>query len=216
VDIVNWDDAIDQNIGLMARLGSIGLGTTTGYTFTYDVGGNGDMDVALITGEAPTGLTLAGSDQMKMVPGNSYRFVFSGKGSELRASVFQLPETMNPLVDCVATDATYASGVPGLLGSAAGAADTADVTFDNYSDTALAAPAISLKVGSTASGNFAVSWPYNRDCIWVLESSPAVGAGEVWTDVPLKDVVYAAGQNTYTSATPMAETGTTYYRLKQL
>ena len=95
VDVVNWNVAA-QNVGLMARVETPGLGTTTGYTFTYDVGGNGDMDISRVTGEAPTGLTLDAHDNMKMVPGNSYRMVLSGKGSELRALVFELPEKMNP------------------------------------------------------------------------------------------------------------------------
>ena len=216
IDIVNWDDTIGANIGVLARVGTPGLGTTTGYTFTYDSSGAENIDVSRITGEAPTGLSLAGHKDMKMIPGNSYRLVFSGKGSELRTLVFELPNTMIPLIDCVVTDATYASGVQGLVGSARNAGSTVDVTFDNYSDTPLAAPAVSVAVGSTPGGNITVSWPGNLECIWVLESSPAVGAGAVWTDVPLVNVAYAAGKNTYTGATPMAASGNTYYRLKQL
>jgi len=35
VDLVDWDDTLDQAVGLLARLDSIGLGTTIGYAFTY-------------------------------------------------------------------------------------------------------------------------------------------------------------------------------------
>ena len=217
VDIVDWDDTIDQNaIGLMARLADVGLGTTTGYLFTYDVGGNGDMDVSKVTGEAATGLTLDAHDNMKMIPGNSYRFVFSGKGSELRALVFELPDMMNPIIDCVATDSDYASGVSGIIAAANSDADTADATFDNWSDTPLASPAVSVAVGATPGGSITVSWPSNLESIWVLESSATLGDGAVWTEVPLVDIVNTAAQNTYTGATPMAESANTYYRLKQL
>ena len=222
-DIVNWDDTIRQNIGLMARLSSIGLGSTAGYTFTYDVGGSGDMDISRVDGEVPTGLTLSGSDRMKMIPGNAYRFVFSGKGSELRALVFELPNTMTPLIDCVASDTNYASGVAGLLGSAADAAATADVTFDNWSDTAQSAPAVTLTIG-TAGGNVAVSWPFNPDCIWVLQSCPDLSAVPVWTDVTTGSnptdghlvIAPESFQTTYTANSPISATEHVYYRLKQL
>ena len=163
-----------------------------------------------LAGEVPTGLTLSGSDNLKMVPGNSYRFVFSGKGSQLRGMVFELPETMNPLVDCVATDTTYASGKAGLLaaGNSGG-----DATFDNYSNTALTAPAISVTFGVGPGGEFTVTWPANIECVWVLESSPALGVGAVWTEVPTTTTVGDAakilynagtGKTTYTATASMA------------
>ena len=213
VDIVDWNNTVPQNIGLMARLANIGLGTTTGYIFTYDVGGGADMDVSRITGEAPTGLSLSGSDRMKMIPGNKYRFVFTGKGSELRALAFELPETMNPLVDCVAIDTTYTSGISGLLGSAGSSASTADVTFDNYSDTPVAIPAVNMSVSTPSTGNVRISWPGNLECIWVMESSPVLGTGATWTEVSMANVAYAAGQNVFTGS---ASTSQTYYRLRQL
>lgn len=216
VDVVNWDDTIDQNaIGLMARVGNPGLGSTTGYVFSYDVGGTGDVDLSSITNEAPTGLAVSGSDQIVMVPGNTYRFVFVGIGSELRGLVYELPETMNPKVDCLAIDATYASGQGGIIAAAASPTDTADATFDNYSDTPIGAGP-QITIAPDGGGNATVSWPANLECIWILESSPAVGTGAIWTPVALKDVVYSAGQHTYTATTPMVSTGDTYYRLKRL
>jgi len=222
-DIVNWDDGNGQNgIGLMARLANIGLGATTGYIWTADVSGSGDVDMSSLAGEVPSGLSLSGSDKLKMVPGNSYRFVFSGKGSQLRGSVFQLPETMNPLVDCVATDATYVSGKAGLLaaGNSGG-----DATFDNYSNTGLTAPAISVTFGAGPGGEFTVTWPANIECVWVLESTSDLSPPAVWTQVATTTTAGAAakilydpltGKNTYTSATPVSTGGNTYYRLKQL
>src|SRR4051794_16808059 len=35
VDVLDWDDTLDQAFGILARLENIGLGTTTGYVFTY-------------------------------------------------------------------------------------------------------------------------------------------------------------------------------------
>ena len=34
VDLVDWDDSLPQAAGLLARVGTPGLGTTTGYAFT--------------------------------------------------------------------------------------------------------------------------------------------------------------------------------------
>src|ERR1041384_1192367 len=35
VDVIDWYDTIRQAFGILARLGSVGLGTTTGYVLTY-------------------------------------------------------------------------------------------------------------------------------------------------------------------------------------
>ena len=226
-DLVSWlDDR--QDIGIGARLGNIGLGQTTGYvmTFDYSTGGAGDIDISRLDNEGTTSVPLSGEDSFEMLPGKSYRYVFSGKGSELRALVFELPETMNPVIDCIGTDATHASGKSGLIAAAQNATTyVADVPYDNFSDTPLVAPTISLTLGSGPGGEFTVTWPANIECVWVLESSPELGTAAVWTEVPTTTTAGDAakmlydpltGKNTYTSSAAMIDTGNTYYRLKQL
>jgi hypothetical protein len=222
-DIVAWGEN-NQDIGLFGRVaGPIGLGTSTGYVFTHNVTG-GDTDISRITGEAPTEITPGhtGNDAIVLEPGHSYRFVFSGQGSLLRGMVFELP-TMVPVVDISATDTTYPAGVNGLVASGHNTSQPADATYDNYSDTAYIAPAVSLTVGATVDGKVTVSWPYNPDCLWVLESCPDLTV-PVWTEVAVGSnptqghLVIAPGTftTTYTANSPMSSAGNTYYRLKQL
>jgi len=74
VDLVNWDNALSQDIGVLGSLRSVDLGTTNGYAFTYDTGGEGAY-LSVITGEQPTTLS---SSPVTLVPGQSYRFVLQG------------------------------------------------------------------------------------------------------------------------------------------
>src|SRR5436190_12136740 len=48
VDVLDWDDNLDQAFGILARLENIGLGTTTGYVFTYQAGDH-DVSISKIT-----------------------------------------------------------------------------------------------------------------------------------------------------------------------
>ena len=156
--------------------------------------------------------------------------MFTGQGNVLRGSIFLLPETMNPLVDCVAVDTNlpaYTSGSVALFcfdNSGAAGPLAVDVTFDNYSDTPISAPAVSLTLGSavvfTPDADVTVvtiTWPANNKGIWVLESSPTLGPGAVWTKVTAGKLMYdpVTGLNTYTAADAMLNTGDTFYRLKQ-
>lgn len=140
VDVVNWDDAIHQVFGVLARTGTIGAGTTTGYMFTYDRGNPasstaGDMDIIRLDGESPSNLPTTGSDSIHLVPGKQYRFVFIGLGPNFTGQVYELPNTLIPLVEITATDSTYASGPSGLVvanNNSPTYDGPADATFDNF------------------------------------------------------------------------------------
>jgi hypothetical protein len=139
VDIVNWDDSKHQVMGLMARIGNVGPGTTTGYLFTHDRGnpggGGGDMDIVRVDGEQTTSLQAYGSDSLYFEPGTSYRLVFIGVGKRFTGLVFKLPDMTVPVLQITAEDATYASGYSGLIvadNSSPLYNGAADATFDNY------------------------------------------------------------------------------------
>src|SRR5258706_4791917 len=77
VDIVNWDDTLPQAAGILARVKDAGLGTTTGYAFTWsrdnvNSATDGDVDISTITGEAPSGVSVTGSDRIHFEPGHTY------------------------------------------------------------------------------------------------------------------------------------------------
>lgn len=134
VDVLNWDVGGGTNMvaGLLARLGTIGLGTTNGYGFFYESAGT--LTIARIAAENSTTLT---STPLSLTSGTGYRFVFSGNGTAFDGQVFALSDLGTPLASISTTDATYSSGVNGLFvydatSPATSANHTPSATFDNY------------------------------------------------------------------------------------
>src|SRR6266404_5695264 len=79
VDVVDWDDSLDQAFGILARLENVGPGTTTGYVFTYQELDH-KVSISVITNEAATDLP-ATSTSVTLFRTNAYRFVFTGQGT---------------------------------------------------------------------------------------------------------------------------------------
>jgi hypothetical protein len=132
VDIVNWNNAFDQAFGLLARVTTPGAGSTNGYAFTYSTGG-ASIDISRVTEERPAGV---GAADVTLDPGQDYRFVFTGDGTVLTGSVYALGDLTTPLATVTGADATYATGITGLV-VFDNASDTdvqvgADATFDNF------------------------------------------------------------------------------------
>ncbi|MBI3851440.1 MAG: hypothetical protein HY298_14365 [Verrucomicrobia bacterium] len=132
VDVVDWDDTLHQAFGILARLENIGPGTTTGYAFTYQANDH-RLSISGITNEAATDLPGT-SIPITLDKTNAYRFVFAGTGTNFQGRVYQLPDTVNPLVLVQGADSAYASGIGGLIvyDNSVGGNATADATFDNY------------------------------------------------------------------------------------
>jgi hypothetical protein len=134
VDVVDWDETLDQAFGILTRVGTPGLGTTTGYAFSYSTHadtGRSSMDLSRVTNEAADNIVPASS--LILDPERDYRFVFEGHGTTLEGRVYDLEDLENPLVVATADDATYASGFNGLFAfDNSGGTGTADATFDNF------------------------------------------------------------------------------------
>lgn len=146
VDILDWNDGINQAFGILGRAQSVALGETTGYVCNYNpnqTGGQpgGQFQINRVTGEAEDG-TIAAAD-MKLVAGRGYRIVFFGEEDRLTGMMFDLEDLSSPLVT-IATDGmqderatTYPSGAVGLFnfyrgGDALEAHAVADTRFDNF------------------------------------------------------------------------------------
>ena len=187
VDVVNWDDTLPHAAGILARVQTPGLGTTTGYAFTWDRGNPasptaGDVDISRITGESPSGVTVSGADQIHLEPGKSYRFVFIGRGTQLEGRVYELPDTITPKVTVIGDDPTYSFGTGGLViyDNSTGSTNICDVTFDNFFATVVEPPRIQIK--DILSGYYELSWP-REAAEFVLQSSPVLpGSAGDWTD----------------------------------
>ena len=139
VDLVNWDNALSQDIGVLGSLRSVDLGTTNGYAFTYDTGGEGAY-LSVITGEQPTTLS---SSPVTLVPGQSYRFVLQGFfdvenfEGQLCGEIFEMNDLENPLVRVPGFDLSYPSGTCGLVNISSTDSGVTDATFDNYLSTSV-------------------------------------------------------------------------------
>ena len=183
VDVVNWNENVDQAFGILASVKEPGLGSTDGYVMTYDFGGQ-DIDITWFTDEnpeAPNGGGIgSGSDKItNFVHGKVYRFEFLGKGSTLTARVFQLPDNVNPVASITGTDTHYTSGVAGLLVyDNSGGTGIADATFDNYIalDYEPARPRIDI-----GPFDFHIWWPIEFNN-FALEMTRDLGSG-TWTEV---------------------------------
>jgi hypothetical protein len=191
VDVVSWDDTLPQSFGLLARINTPGLQSTTGYAFTWDRGNPtnpaaGDVDISRITGEAPSRVSVTGSDAIHFEPGKTYRMVFIGRGATLEGRVYELPDTTTPKITVVGSDPTYPSGQNGMVvfDNSGGRAFT-DATFDNYYATDIEPPR--LKVTAQAFGDYELSWPLEAS-VYTLQRSTAL-TGDGWEDVPALEVL---------------------------
>ncbi len=233
VDVVNWDATVHQLFGVLARVGNVGPGTTSGYLFNWDSGDpanptGGDMDIVRIDNEAPTDLdghTYFGNDSVHLQTGHAYRFVFMGVGGTFRGQVYDLANPTVPVVDYGTTDPGYdptgsdhVSGMTGLIianNSSAGDGP-ADATFDNFLATdgaMLEANFPLLTLSRASSGGVIVSWPgvgngATQVLTTNLQSSQSL-TSPIWT--PITNGITQAGvENVYTVQAP---TGAQFFRL---
>jgi hypothetical protein len=203
VDVVAWDDTLHQAFGLLSRLSNLGLGTTRGYAFTYQAISH-DVQISRVDNEAATAISPVVA--VTLDPTRKYRVVFIGSGASFEGRIYGLPDIKTPIVSVTGSDATYASGVNGLLvydnSSAKNA--PADATFDNYLATDKEPPTLSFQLDNF--GEFLVSWP-SAATGFQLQSSPTL-APATWTTIP--DVPQLG--NTY-QYTDFPVTGIKFFRL---
>jgi hypothetical protein len=166
VDVVSWDNTLDQALGILARVQAApGPGAVNGYSLNYQPG-DFDIEINRLEDEVPTNLVRLG---LNLPPGESYRFVFCGQGDQLQAAVFNLAEPLLPLVVLAATDGTYEAGFCGLFAfDASSQGDGAvSATFDSYSAGPGMAPRLAFR---RMAGDFTVHWP-RLSGAWHLRSS---------------------------------------------
>ncbi len=211
VDLVDWDETLQQSVGILARVREVGLGTTDGYVLTYNFRGK-DIDITRFTEEDGAGgnLTLVGDDKLELEKGKKYRLVFFGRGTDFGAQVFNLDNLSVPLVSVTASDATYSSGFCGLLvyDNSADTTMGTDATFDNYFAATQEPPR--LEVFDLGFGLVQVRWPGAAFdfSLEYTESWPATR----WTAVDEQSVQYFPEPDRWIHASD-ASTGSRYFRL---
>jgi hypothetical protein len=209
VDLVDWNENVNQAFGIIARIKEPGLGSTDGYAMTYNFGGH-DIDMTWFTDEDPRspkggGIGPNTGDKItNFVKGKVYRFEFAGKGDTLKARVYQLPDTMNPVASITGTDTHYSQGYSGLLiYDNSGGGGIADATYDNYLalDYEPARPRIEI-----LSFEYRVWWPIEFSD-FVLEKTDNLAAG-TWTEVAV-----TADATSYSYYADLFDDSPRYYRL---
>ncbi|MES2707750.1 MAG: hypothetical protein V4726_14245 [Verrucomicrobiota bacterium] len=204
VDLVSWDDSLDQAMGILARLQpDPGPGSLKGYSVNYQARDH-DIEINRLDNEQP--VTLKRVD-VNLAPGDAHRLVFTGTGGLLTAAVFSREEPLKPLITLSAEDETYTAGHCGIFiyNADSGGAGPADVTFDTYSASAPAVPGLAI---SAAPAGVTLEWPRAASG-WRLQESPDLS---LWTDITTGGGV--SGQN-LTLTLPAGAPVTGFYRLKE-
>ncbi|MDB4803097.1 hypothetical protein OAG95_00955, partial [bacterium] len=110
VDLAPFDPAIEQDVGLLARITTAGLGTTSGYAATIDTD-ESRIYIARIDLEQPS---ILGEADSPLDPEKNYRLVFHGYEGRFLAEVFDVTNLTTPLFFAEGEDDTYPSGPAGL------------------------------------------------------------------------------------------------------
>jgi hypothetical protein len=160
VDIVGWDNSLDQIFGLITRVTTPGLGTTKGYTFTYATHtGRGAPQLEILSIAGERGTDIASPSNFTFQVGSVYRLVFTGALNQLRGEVYLLPDLITPVVVMTANNSLYTSGQVGVFtyDNSSGGNHTVDTTFDNFEFKELPPPLTIAR--DPTSTDVRLSWP---------------------------------------------------------
>ena len=172
VDVLDWNNDVNQAFGMLFRADNIGLGQTTGYVMNYDPqqasGARGQIQFNIVTGEADQG--TIGAANISLEPGHSYRFVMTAEGDTFRGWVYDHLDLTAPVVSYFGVNDLYANGRIGVFNFYRGGDATdpdlgiADTTFDNFyaSHAAPAAPGTAVWYGFAGEPYVATLSPANR------------------------------------------------------
>lgn len=212
VDVVAWDQEVNQAFGLLARLKdhNQGPGQIDGYSLTWGPDPLG-VYINRITQEAPTGIT-SGDATLALSPGRSYRFVFVGKGASLTGRVYELPNLTTPVKEVSATDSTYTEGLVGLfVFDNSNANNIADATFENFLALVTEPPRLSISLN--AFGEAEVTWPIDAGPFRLQSSTRIPNA--TWLEVDPALISTAPPNKIYLEGIGDGGARTKFFRLIQ-
>lgn len=199
LDLVDWDNSLDQIFGLLARMSTPGLGTLNGYALTYATrtgrAATGQLEILRVTNERGTRLAGAFAD-ISLDPAKDYRFVFVGAGINFTGMVYLLPDTVTPVATIAGVDGTYTQGLAGFFtyDNGSPADNPVDVTFDNFVLFDRQPPALRVFLDDTLFIN--VSWETSYQG-WALQMTSDPLSGE-WTDIQ-SEVLESSGRYTFSA-----------------
>ena len=194
VDIVAFDIALEQSIGILARIQpDPGIGAVNGYALTVQASTN-DIDISLITGEEPSALDANAELLTPLDSAKTYRMVFLGVGSYLEGRLYDMDDLKNPIAMVSTNDLSHSEGTCGLVVADLGEPDGAiDATFDNYRASDGTPPSLTITKDAFDEGS--LFWPDYALC-WKLQSSDNLTNGS-WTDVPPETIVHQTSRDRF-------------------
>jgi hypothetical protein len=129
VDIFGWNTALTQSVGVFARASDLGLGTTTGYTYNYNVV-SGFHQINMVLNEAAS--RVVNESLYPLNPDHRYRMVFTATGNQFLGRLYSATNSTVPIRSLFGTDDTHASGRSGVFVFAINVTHGLDTRFDNY------------------------------------------------------------------------------------
>ena len=198
MDLVHWPTNLDQLFGVTSRIREPGRGTTDGYAFAFEtrIGRQptGRLQILRLLNE---GSTVLASADLNLIPGNRYRFVFTGLLSQLKGQLFDVTNTAVAVATLMATDTTYTTGTAGLFiyDTGTGGNHSVDFTIDNFS-AAPPSPKLNITTDGPTETVF-VTWPAWAAGFALEASTDLVTWDPVDFDVVLNGDVFVHTGNTF-------------------
>jgi len=209
VDVVDYDEALDQNIGLLARVAQPGLGTLDGYGVTYNPT-DGAMFLTVITDEV--GPNIADTD-VDIPSGVPVRLIFQGKGADLKLEVFRLDDLETVVASIEVNDSTYSSGNCGMfvVTDTGDPPKPTDCTFDNYFAASEEPVEFRITDVQIVGDDIAIEFLSKPGAVYALWFSVDMKAWE-----ELDDGIDGALSPTTTTSTPKPSLGRMFYQIRRV
>lgn len=129
VDLFGWLPTLTQSAGVFARASELGLGTTTGYTYNYNVL-SGFHQINLVLSE--NAARVVNESIFRLNSEHRYRMIFTATDNRFLGRLYSSTNSQIPLHSLFGTDDTLASGQSGVFVFAIDPLARLDARFDNY------------------------------------------------------------------------------------
>ncbi len=129
VDLFGWDNSLTQSVGVFARAADLGLGTTTGYTYNYNIL-SGFHQINMVLNEAAA--RVVNESAYRLNPDHRYRMIFTAVENKFLGRIYSSTNSTVPVHSLFGLDDTHSSGRSGVFVFAIDPFSRLDARFDNY------------------------------------------------------------------------------------
>ncbi len=129
VDLFGWLPTLTQSAGVFARAAELGLGTTTGYTYNYNVL-SGFHQINLVLRE--NAARVVNESIFRLNSEHRYRMIFTATDNRFLGRLYSSTNSLVPIHSLFGTDDTLTAGQSGVFVFAIDPLARLDARFDNY------------------------------------------------------------------------------------